>query len=546
MIRRAIGALAIASASAPLLLGAVVEAVRRPLLFLDGDFAIDELALNRSAHLTQLVGNYSRFGWSHPGPSWFYALDFVYAPFGRPSWAFVAGMLLLNGIASGLVVAVAWRARGAILAVVASALLLLYQGGIGEILFRDPWPPYAVILPMALLVVLAAAGAAGSNSSLAWTLVAASYLSQTHIGTTPTVAAMFAAAAAIRIVRALAARRDGGLRAQPAGRADRVLVVAGVALAALMWMPPLVDELTGRPGNLTLIWQFFTTPHPTHRYLAALSVLGRFLSVVQLGSLGTLNSQDLAAVSAANLVYAAAAAIAFTGLALAGWVAKDRFALSIGVILCAALPAITVSIHEVVGPVYAYLLLWVSTLPLVAGLGWASLLVRLAWPSRLRGRAADQVAQTAAAMVMVALSVVRFSAELNLPPPHASTPDTVQAWRLTSAALADQTPQPLLLELHEPDTWILAAGLALQLVKSGYTVHVEPDMLFEYGDQSRETGAERLALVVVDAADKDAYQSAFPDARLVGTTAQHSLYLARPPNDLAPPGWGSTHSFTGS
>jgi hypothetical protein len=47
-----------------------VIAVTKPDALTDGDQAIDERAPTRSADLTQLAGHYSRFGRSHPGPSW--------------------------------------------------------------------------------------------------------------------------------------------------------------------------------------------------------------------------------------------------------------------------------------------------------------------------------------------------------------------------------------------------------------------------------------------------------------------------------------------
>lgn len=523
MIRRAAAVLAVAAAAGPLLAAAVVEAVHHPVYYFDGDFALDEMALMRSARLLQLVGNYSRFGWSHPGPAWFYALDIVYLPSGRASWAFVAGMLVLNALAAALVVTVAWRAGGPGLAVVAATLLVLYQGALGDILFRDPWPPYAVVLPMALLLTLAAAGAAGSSPALAGSLLTGSYLVQTHLGTAPTVLVVVTVAIALRAALTLMARRDATLKATRPMGTDLVVLAGGMALALLMWVPPLIDEQTQRPGNLTLLWQFFATSHSTHRYLASLSVLGRFLSVVQLGTLGTLNSLDLATVSGANLAYAAAAALAFAGLAFAGKVAHDRFGFAMGVILCVALPVITVSIHLIVGPVYAYLLLWVSTLPLAAAMGWASVLLKLAPPTVVRG--APRIAWAMAALLLVVLAGLRLDGLLALPPPHASAADTVQAWRLTRDALSGYPPQPVVMELQEPDAWILAAGVSLQLVKSGYAVRVRPDLLFEYGNQSRTTGTEKLAMVVVDRADADSYRAANLDAQAIGETQDHSLYL---------------------
>jgi len=49
----------------------------RHLLFA-GDQALIGLDADNASHLDQLVGPYSRYLWSHPGPAWFYLLTPVH------------------------------------------------------------------------------------------------------------------------------------------------------------------------------------------------------------------------------------------------------------------------------------------------------------------------------------------------------------------------------------------------------------------------------------------------------------------------------------
>src|SRR4029077_1912256 len=61
------------------------------------------------------------------------------------------------------------------------------------------------------------------------------------------------------------ARRFGGARdASPgahAGRRELLVLGALGALLALAWVPPLIEQVTDHPGNLTLLYRFLRHPH---------------------------------------------------------------------------------------------------------------------------------------------------------------------------------------------------------------------------------------------------------------------------------------------
>ena len=140
----------------------------------------------------------------------------------------------------------------------------------------------------------------------------------------------------------------------------------------------------------------------------------------------------------------------------------------------------------------------------------------------------EAVIAVAASLLLVVLSAIRIPALLSLPPPRYSTPDTRQAWTYTRSALAGRPPQAVILALYTPDTWVLGAGIALQLDKAGFPVHVHSDLVFMFGDQARATGREGIELVVVNAADTAGFEAANPAARLVSQTQAHSLYVEPP------------------
>lgn len=523
----ALGVGAMMLAAAPFLLPVITLFVRQPSFILDGDQAVDEMAEMRAEHFAQLVGNYSRSpgvsvaqAWSHPGPAWFYAMDPVYAISGSTSWGFAAAAILLQGVAAVLLVAVAWRRGGLWLAGVVSALVLLYVHVVGTPIFLAIWPPYATILPLALLLLLAAAGAAGSTPALVGALVAGSYLIQVHIATLATVVATLIVATVLRglpwVLRRLRATAaapvpegDPGVGTiTPLTRGGWALCAAGLFAVVAMWVPPFVDQVTSHPGNLTKLVTYFSTTRSGNPLHAALSSLARELEVFPLGHLPppTASVGDLAPLSPLRAAVLILFVLVALGLALLGARLTDRFATGVGVLLVFAVPVITESLTRADGPLYPYFMDWASTLPLVLAVGWVELAVtslrRLPglteWAS---GHRAPPALAVVVALATLGLCVAdSISAESNLRSAaeihyDASTP---AAWRLTEAALAAYPPQRLDIDIVQNDQWTLSAGVMDQLVKRGWSVAVPSSWLFMFGNGAAETGMEKLELIVSD------------------------------------------------
>src|SRR6476469_1376157 len=87
---------------------------------------------------------------------------------------------------------------------------------------------------------------------------AASFCVQTHVGYLPLAAPL----CAWGLVGLYLARRGHtqGVHAARTERSIRQAIALTVALVAFMWFPPLLDELSNSPGNLTALWHYFLTP----------------------------------------------------------------------------------------------------------------------------------------------------------------------------------------------------------------------------------------------------------------------------------------------
>ena len=93
---------------------------------------------------------------------------------------------------------------------------------------------------------------AGAVAGLRWTVpliaVAASVAVQTHVGTVPAVALLLVTLGPLALWRW---RRDRVAWRRP--------ILAGVLVLAVMWALPVLQQVTGHPGNLSEIADFFTT-----------------------------------------------------------------------------------------------------------------------------------------------------------------------------------------------------------------------------------------------------------------------------------------------
>jgi hypothetical protein len=480
-------------------IAATVLALKRPDVFPGGDFAVDEIALMRSTHLAQLLGNYSRFGWSHLGPAWFYALDFVYIPLGQHSWSFPVAALALHALTACLIVAAAWRIRGPYLAAITAFLVLGFIFKLEPSTFSDVWPPFEIILPIVLFFLLAAFGAAGSTLALLGALLVGSYEAQLHVGTVPTIAIGLVMMAAIRLVGHRWPVRSP-LFADVSGRRWTLpLLVVGLVTLVAMWIPVAVDQLTGHPGNLRNLFHFFFHSNlPHHNLREGVAALGRHLAVFPLGHRPPAMESDYSALTFERWL-AVAGFIALSGaLAAAGTVLRDRFAQALGAILFVVTIGLVWSISRAVGELSSYFLLWTTTLPLVLGIGWAALLIKIA-PTRLpKSWSSMRVLVPILAGVLVLLTAVQTAEFLQVPPPGM---DYGVATRATTAmvegSLSARPKEPVLVTIVALDAWPVAAGVSLQLIKHGWPVSVGPGYEFMFGQQMRASGRERLELVFV-------------------------------------------------
>lgn len=467
-----------ATRAAPILLVALPfvvlvlrECLRRPDYAFAGDQALIELDVRRVLHGDQLLGAYSRFGWRHPGPSWYTLLAPPYRLLGGHDWSLVVAVVLLSGLAAVGVVVVARRLGGPVPGVLAGLLVLLLARQLDVALLRLPWNPVAVVLPAALFLLLAAAWLSGHPAAAGWTLVLGSVLVQTHVGTGVVVAAVGVVVAAVRGPAAaleLRARRRSGT-SPPAGSALlRVRRPAGFAvLLGLVWLGPLVQQLTSSRGNLELL-RLFAAKHPGRQsWHVAAGYLQTPLAVIAgrpLPLIGVLpHSGAWLAVTAGG---------AGVVLLVLGGLLRSRVTAAVALVFLAALVAAVQTIRQNVGPEYGYLVLWMTVLPVVLVLGYVLLVGDLAARTTVDVPAAASAARSAVRSVAgsVAVSIAGLVLVLTATSPTVFGAKAAGPQRrldqLAMAAIGRER-GPVLIRDDGEHRWPQAAGIVLALRRTG-------------------------------------------------------------------------------
>src|SRR6478672_9457569 len=215
-----------------------------------GDVALTEISVRDvgGAH-TPLFGVYSRYGWHHPGPLLFYALAVPYRLLGTDGSALAGGAVLVNALAVGGSAWLLWR-RGRLGGLVVGGLVLaVLLHSLGAAVLPTPWNPLVTVLPLLLFVLAVWSVVCGDAWMLPIVIGAGSFVVQAHVGT----AGVVLVGGIVAGLAVVATRR--------ARHGDAKLWIVSLVLAALLWLPPIVDAVRHRGGNLRAIVDFWTSAH---------------------------------------------------------------------------------------------------------------------------------------------------------------------------------------------------------------------------------------------------------------------------------------------
>jgi hypothetical protein len=426
----------------------------------DSDIAVTELSVRDVGHHPVLVGAYSRFGWHHLGPWFFYLLAVPYRVFGSTSAAMYAGAALFNIAMIAGVVAVAYRRGGARLAVWVVAMLSLYLAAISPAIYASPWNPLMVLFAFVGFVLVAWSVAVGDVVLLPVAVALGSFCVQTHIG--------YAGVVGLGGLTALA----GALVHRVPGRRWKAPLILSAIVLAVLWLPPVVQQLRPGGGNMSDVASWFVHSHPENSVTGSAPVVVRELGLMPARALDAVQPYNGRAEKGGAdapwllgvLTLAVTAAAAFVA-----WRRRARDALWLFGICGVLVAGSVVVLARVDGPLFGFITIWTSTPGLLCwfAVGTVALPERAASP---RARAA-YVAVVALVGVMAVGNTVAAvttdspTATFDAPSLHAFTDAVLPRVPATPGA------QVYAVSANRR-TWPIMMGLVNQLERHGVRVKV--------------------------------------------------------------------------
>jgi hypothetical protein len=187
----------------------------------------------------------------HPGPIEFYLLAIPLRVLGMTTGPLLTAVAI-NGAWVCIALWVFFRRLGFGAMLWASVLLQAVMWSAGTSILTDTLLSNMTMYSALATAVLAWAISDGDYRLLPLGAFVGSYGAQQHLATTLLVAVLVVyACVSLAVVLRRAKRRD-----PEHAPAVRKWVYAGVGVGLLCWLPPIVDEIKGRPGNFTAIWDF--------------------------------------------------------------------------------------------------------------------------------------------------------------------------------------------------------------------------------------------------------------------------------------------------
>jgi hypothetical protein len=248
------------------------DAIFRSPYYESGDYAANSLQVLKAKQFGETLGHYSRFGFHHPGPAFFYvfacgeiiffdATHLVPTPFNGQLIALYALSAFFFAATLALI---AQRLGGAGPLFTGLSLILgaSHFGAVGK--FYEfipgyfgmvcPWPPCFVVLPLLCFVVAAASVAAGNGKDLPLMILAACFLVHGHVAMP-----LFAVP--------LTLFGYGGFWLETRRRSRQPWKVfpsqhwIAAATIALFLLPIAIDSFMARPSNLERIMEHLRTSY---------------------------------------------------------------------------------------------------------------------------------------------------------------------------------------------------------------------------------------------------------------------------------------------
>ena len=218
-----------------------------------GDAAANSIRIQQAMHFILLVGNYSREGFSHPGPAYMYAQAFG-------QWIFLSGLhvvptawnayllavFVLNSALLALAVLIVYGWTRSVRGAAACLAVIGVFGAVHPPAINSDWMPYLYVVMFCVFLVAAASVAAGHVRDAWVAALTGWFLIHGHACFLFIVPVITAAAAALLVWEH---RRASAASVRRFLRRERGTWIAVLAISALFVLPIAVNLALHWPGD---------------------------------------------------------------------------------------------------------------------------------------------------------------------------------------------------------------------------------------------------------------------------------------------------------
>ncbi|HEY3144431.1 MAG TPA: hypothetical protein VGJ86_25095, partial [Acidimicrobiales bacterium] len=194
---------------------------------------------------------------SHPGPLSFFMLAPVFRLLGADGTALLTSSIVVSLVAAGLAIWIGYRRGGWRFALAVTVILGLLIRTYGAWRLAEAWNPNLPIVWWFVFLLAVWSVVCDDLPMLPVAAFAGSYCAQTHIPYVGLVIGLGGLTAVYLVVRWFR-RWRGDAAAQ-----RRLLVWGGgtAVLGALLWLPPVIEQINHHPGNIAIIIENFRNPY---------------------------------------------------------------------------------------------------------------------------------------------------------------------------------------------------------------------------------------------------------------------------------------------
>lgn len=509
-----------------LAIAAIVRAMEH--YFAEGDQALLAIYTRLALDGRLLVGAYSRYHWHHPGPFYFYLQAPLYWLTGQHLHSLAWTASLINLCSVWLVLSRLKRRGGFGVFVAGGLLLLLYVLQTKPFLVSS-WNPYVVLLPLAALIVVCADFASNVRlGAVPLIVLLASFITQTHAGHIPCVGALVLTS----LVLHLRLRHRGHAQLVHGRTSDRLYLLVSAAVLAVVWAPPVVDNVRGDPGNLTFLVHYLRHRESTN-VMDALRGYVHYMSALPMWRLQSPWWPD----TSRGFDWLASSVTLAQFLLL--W-PVSRWAFSRGRSFHRALCLVSLSgsiialwsVSRILDDILPHLVSWVSVLSatnliaivaVVTCQGQDYLQARGLSPAGRSARTLQRWLPALLVLMVAGYTLPRLAADQRRSG-AGSIALKASVGELQSYLDRHSIRRPVFRFARE--AWPFAAGIILELSRVGRSVAVEPQWIYMYTDVFAANGGEDAQFYIVDAQGDDVRSR--PEYERIASSGHVNIYRVFP------------------